>query len=138
MTPDRLGSVIGAADVVVLAAPASASTEGLADAAFLVGMKPGSVLVNVARGSLVDEEALLAALDRGMPEAAILDVFVTEPLAADHPFWSHPAVTLTAHNAAGGTGRYGRQADLSAENLDRYRAGRPLLNDVTDAVLAQR
>jgi phosphoglycerate dehydrogenase-like enzyme len=137
VTPDGLLGVVGAADVVVLSAPATTATTGLVDAGFLAAMKPGSVLVNVARGSLVDEDALLVALDRGTPEAALLDVFATEPLPADHPFWDHPGITVTPHNAAGGTGRHARQAELFAENLDRYLGGRPLLNDVTATILAE-
>lgn len=138
VTPDQLPDVIGDADVVVLAAPATPQTDRLVDDGFLRAMRPGSVLVNVARGCLVDEDALLAALDRGAPGAAVLDVFVTEPLPADHPFWTHPAVTVTPHNAAGGTGRYGRQAELFADNLERLLAGRPLRNDVTTEILGQR
>ena len=136
VTPDELPNVIGLADVVVLAAPANAGTSGLVDQQFLAAMKPRSVLVNVGRGSVVDEQALLVALDQGIPEAAILDVFATEPLPAGHALWSHPAVLVTPHNAAGGVGRYQRQADLFAENLRRYLAGEPLLNDIT-AVMAR-
>jgi phosphoglycerate dehydrogenase-like enzyme len=131
VTPDQLPLVIGLADVVVLALPAKPDTAGLVDAPFLAGMKSGSILVNVGRGSLVDEAALLAALDRGVPERAILDVFATEPLPARHPLWRHPAVVVTPHNAAGGVGRYERQAELFAENLDRYLSGEALLNDIT-------
>ena len=127
----ELPAVVGDADVVVLCVPATPQTDGLADGAFLRAMKPGSVLVNVARGSLVDETALLAALERGVPEAAILDVFSEEPLPPAHPFWAHPRVTVTAHNAAGGTGRHSRQADLFSANLDLYSRGEPLMNDVT-------
>jgi phosphoglycerate dehydrogenase-like enzyme len=134
--PDQLFEVIELADVVVLAAAANSSNLGLVDAAFLAAMKPRSVLVNVARGSLVDEGALVTALDRGTPEAALLDVFENEPLPADHPLWRHPAVKVTPHNAAKGTGRYQRQADLFSENLARYLAGRPLINDVTPAILS--
>ncbi len=135
VTPDRLGDVAGEADVVVLAAPANDATNGLVGEAFLAAMKQGSVLVNVARGTLVDDRALLAALDRGVPEVAVLDVFATEPLPGDHPYWHHPAVVLTPHNAAGGTGRYERQAVLFRENLDRFLAGEPLRNDVTEEIL---
>ena len=134
VTPDRLADVVGEADVVVLSAPASAATDQLVDADFLAAMKPRSVLVNVGRGSLVDEAALLAALDTGTPAAAALDVFATQPLPPDHPFWTHPSVRVTPHNAAGGGGRFGRQADLFDANLTRYLAGEPLGHDVTDAI----
>jgi phosphoglycerate dehydrogenase-like enzyme len=120
-------------DVVVLAAPATAETIGFVDDRFLAAMAPGSVLVNVARGALVDETALLAALDRGRPEAAILDVFATEPLPADSPFWDHPGVVLTPHSSAGGLARHSRVVDLFVENLERYRAGQPLLHEVRPA-----
>ena len=136
VTPDQLTAVIGEADVVVLAAPASPATDNLVDADLLAAMREGSVLVNVSRGALVDEGALLAALDRGIPAVAVLDVFGTEPLPEDHPFWTHPSVRITPHNAAGGLGRLQRQADLFSDNLDRYRTGRPLLHDVTDELLA--
>ena len=131
VTPAQLSSVVGEADVVVLATPSTAETRGLVDDDFLRAMKPESVLVNVARGNVVDESALLAALDHGVPEAAILDVFAIEPLSTDHPFWTHPAVTVTPHNSAGGTGRFRRQAHAFAKNLDRYLSGEPLLHEVT-------
>jgi len=134
VTPDQLDEVVGLADVVVLAAPATPQTIGLVDADFLSRMKSGSVLVNVARGALVDDGALIESLDSGHVAAAILDVFRTEPLPADHPFWSHPSIRVTPHTAAGGIGRFGRQSDLFKENLDRYLAGRPLLNEVTHEV----
>ena len=134
VTPDQLDQVIGLADVVVLAAPATPETESLVDADFLSRMKARSLLVNVARGTLVDDDALIESLDSGHLSAAVLDVFRTEPLPADHPFWSHPSIRVTPHNAAGGTGRFQRQAELFKENLDRYLDGRPLLNEVTDAI----
>ncbi|HZT66592.1 MAG TPA: D-2-hydroxyacid dehydrogenase [Acidimicrobiales bacterium] len=134
VTLDELPEVIGEADVVILCAPATSETRGIVGEEFLRHMKPASLIVNVARGSLVDEDALLRALDRGRPAHAILDVFASEPLPADHPFWDHPAVTVTPHNAAGGTGRYRRQAELFAANLDRYLGGQDLLNDVSQVI----
>jgi phosphoglycerate dehydrogenase-like enzyme len=134
VTPDRVLDTVGQADVIVLAAPATAATADLVDAGFLARVKPGCLLVNVARGSLVDEDALLAALDDGRVGVAVLDVFRTEPLPAGHPFWTHPSVRITPHNAAGGRGRLGRQAELFAANLDRFLSGAPLLNDVTDLI----
>ena len=130
--PDEVPQVVGDADVVVLAAPSSPETHHLVDAAFLAAMKPSSLLVNIARGALVDEGALLDALERGDTiEAAVLDVTSTEPLPPDSPLWDHERITITPHNAAGGTGRFERAADLFLENLRRYRAGEPLLHEVT-------
>jgi phosphoglycerate dehydrogenase-like enzyme len=134
VTPDALGHVVGLADVIVLAAPATPETANLVDADFLSRMKAASVLVNVARGTLVDDDALIESLDSGHLAAAVLDVFRTEPLPEHHPFWSHPRVRVTPHNAAGGLGRLARQAALFGENLDRYLAGRPLLNEVTQDI----
>ena len=116
------------ADVVVLSLPLNAATKDMAGAALFAAMKPGSVLVNVGRGGLVDETALLAALDAGAPAHAVLDVFQTEPLPADSPFWDHPGVRVTPH-ASGITGaQNGRNAALFVDNLERFVAGRPLLN----------
>jgi phosphoglycerate dehydrogenase-like enzyme len=134
VTPDQLDQVLGLADVVVLAAPATPETENLADADFLSRMKRGGLLVNVARGTLVDDDALIASLNSGHLSAAVLDVFRTEPLPENHPFWSHPSIRVTPHNAAGGIGRLHRQAELFEQNLDRYLDDRPLLNEVTDAI----
>ncbi len=115
------------ADVVVLAAPLNAETQNLADAGFFGAMKAGSVLVNVGRGGLVDEAALLAALDAGTPEHALLDVFHTEPLPQDSPFWNHPKVALTGHASAFGSGQTARNDSLFLENLRRHLAGEALL-----------
>ena len=130
-TPDRLGELLPDADVVVLSLPLTAQSADMVDAGFLAAMKPGSVFVNVGRGGLVDEDALLAALDAGKPEHAILDVFRTEPLPADSRFWDHPRVTLTPHASPIGSGLSARSDALFLDNLDRFMGGRPLLNQVT-------
>lgn len=133
VSPAEVHQALPRADVVVIAAPATAATRHLVDATFLDAMKDGSLVVNIARGSMLDEDALVAALDRdGGIEAAVLDVTDTEPLPAESPLWTHPAVTITPHNAAGGTGRGRRATELFCENLRRYRAGLPLLHQVTE------
>lgn len=132
VTPARIPEVLPAADVVVLAAPATDETARLVDAGFLAAMKERSVLVNIARGALVDEDALIAALDRGVPEAAILDVTDTEPLPEDSPLWTHPRVVLTPHSSALGHGRFDRAAGTFIDNLGRYLRGEPLLNEIAD------
>jgi len=132
ITPDGIHAALPRADVVVLSAPANASTQHLVDAAFLDAMSETAFLVNVGRGSLVDEVALAAALDQGSISGAALDVFEVEPLPADHPWWDDPRVVVTPHNSAGGRGRHARGADLFSENLARYQRGVPLLRLVTE------
>ena len=129
IAPQRdTGELLPTADVVVLSLPLTAETRHLVDADFLAAMKPGSALVNVGRGGLIDEPALLAALDRGIPEHALLDVFETEPLPPESPFWDHPRVTLTPHASGISEGAAGRNDQLFLENLARYAAGQPLKN----------
>ena len=94
-----LDELLAASDVLSLHVPLTDATAELVDARFLAAMRPGAVLVNVSRGGLVDEGALLAALDSGHIGAAGLDVLATEPAAADHPFRTHPNVVLTPHIA---------------------------------------
>ncbi|HZC15289.1 MAG TPA: D-2-hydroxyacid dehydrogenase [Caulobacteraceae bacterium] len=129
VTPDETKAQLPQSDVVVLLVPLSPATAGMVDADFLKAMKPGSVLVNVGRGDLVDETALLAALDAGRPEHALLDVFHKEPLPADSPFWTHPRVTLTGHASSIGDGLGPRGETLFLDNLERYLTSQPLLNE---------
>ncbi|MEI9977621.1 MAG: D-2-hydroxyacid dehydrogenase [Edaphobacter sp.] len=117
-------------DVVVLAVPDTPQTRNIANGTFFEAMKPGSIFVNVGRGALVDEPALLKALDRGVPEHALLDVFATEPLPPDSQFWGHPSVTLTAHCSGMSRGNPIRNDASFLTNLNRYLAGEPLQNEV--------
>ena len=132
-TPADTLALLPESDVVVLSTPLNAQTANTVDAAFLAAMKPGSVLVNVGRGGLVDEAALLAALDKGVPAHAVLDVFQTEPLPENSPFWDHPKVTLTPHASPLGSGLAARTDALFLDNLNRYLAGEALLNEVSKA-----
>ena len=134
--PDAVPAALARADVVVACVPATSQTAGLVDDAFLGAMRPGSVLVNVGRGSLVDQDALHRALDRGVPEVALLDVVDPEPLPPGSWLWSHPRVVLTPHNSAGGDGRFGRMADLFTDNLRRWREGAPLRNEAHPEAVA--
>ena len=124
--------MLGDADVIVLAAATNPQSTGMVDQAFLVRLKADSVLVNIGRGALIDEAALLRSLDDGRPGRAILDVFDSEPLPSESPFWRHPRVWVTAHTAAytAGTGRRG--GEIFLDNLGRYLDGRPLEFQVTD------
>lgn len=130
---DRLEAVLPRADVVVLSAPGGPETHHLMSRTTLGIMKSHSVLVNVGRGSLVDEDALHDALERGVPEVAILDVTETEPPAPDSWLWTHPRVVLTPHSSAGGTGRYARAAEVFCENLSRWQRGEALYHEVRPA-----
>lgn len=129
--PADLHEEAAAADVIVISAAANADSTHLVDAKLLSRMREGSVLVNVARGSLIDSAALLSALDAGRPGCAILDVFDTEPLPADDPLWTHPSVRVSAHCAGDGDGVNQRGAVVFLEHLDARLAGRPLRLEVT-------
>ena len=124
-----LPALLPETDVVVLACPLTAETRHMADAGFFGAMKPGSIFVNVGRGGLVDEPALLAALDNGVPEHAVLDVFETEPLPTESRFWDHPRVTLTPHSSGMSAGNTARNDALFLDNLRRFVQGEPLTNE---------
>jgi phosphoglycerate dehydrogenase-like enzyme len=130
ISPADLLVAATSADVVVVSAPATAETHHLIDKSFLSMMKHNSVFVNIARGSLVDQDALIAALDTGCPELAILDTVAIEPPPRDSVLWTHPRVVLTPHNSFAGDGTAKRNATLFMDNLDRYIAGDPLMNRV--------
>ena len=129
-TLSDIGQFLGDADVIVLACPLNAQTEGFANASFFDALKPGCVLVNIARGGLVDDAAMIAALDSGQLGTAVLDVFHEEPLPTDNPLWSHPKVRVTGHTSFSGSGTRGRWDELFFENIQRYAKSEPLLNEV--------
>lgn len=128
--PERLGELLERSDWVVLAAPHTGETERLIGAAEFARLKPGARLVNVARGALVDEEALVAALRSGRLAGAALDVTAEEPLPPESPLWSHPEVILTPHTSGVGPRFWERVAEQFADNLRRFLAGEPLENVV--------
>ena len=130
ITPDQALQALPEADIVLLCLPLTDATENIADAALFERMKPGSLLINVGRGGLVDEPALLAALDRGAPAQAYLDVVREEPRSADSPIWAHPNITLTPHIAALTEGSMIRTDGVFLENVDRFLNGQPLNNAV--------
>lgn len=115
-------------DALVIAAPKTADTIGMVDAAALAALRPGAILVNVARGDIVNETALLEALDSGRLGAAILDVFATEPLPPDSPLWQHPRARITPHIAA--PSEVEVIADEFAENYRRFVEQREMINSV--------
>ncbi|MEQ8558683.1 MAG: NAD(P)-dependent oxidoreductase [Henriciella sp.] len=119
---------IGQADAILLCAPHTPETENLADADFFAAMKEGSLFLNVGRGALVDEDALLKALDKGRPAHATLDVTREEPLPEDSPIWTHPGVTLTAHTSALTSESRKRNDELFLENLSAFLNEAPLRN----------
>jgi len=124
--PDRLPS----ADIVAITLPHTRETNRLFDAVMLARMKPGSLLVNIGRGRIIDEAALLEGLKAGRPGGAALDVFEREPLSPDSPLWAMENVIVSPHVAGFGANFWQSVVDLFAHNLDRWRAGQPLENVV--------
>ena len=118
------------ADLVVACVPLLESTVGLIDDAAFAAMKPGAVLVDVSRGGVTDEAALIAALGSGTIRGAALDVFATEPLPADSPLWGMENLIITPHCSSVDAGWSARSVRMFAENLGRYRRGEVLSNIV--------
>lgn len=121
-----LAETLAGAGILVLLLPLTPATERLMDTARLDLLPQGAVLINPGRGGLIDDAALLAALDRGQVGHATLDTFRIEPLPADHAFWSHPKVTVTPHIAA--ATRPESASRVLAENMRRGEAGEPFLH----------
>lgn len=128
--PSELHTMLGRCDVVVAAVPETPETTGMMDAAAFAAMRPGALFCNVGRGSLVDEAALIDALERGHLGAAALDVASVEPLPPDHPLWDAPNVMLSPHAAASPAALFQNLHVLFRDNLARYLRGEPLQNAV--------
>lgn len=116
--PDGFKAVLSKSDIVVILMPLTAQTRGLIDAGALSVMRQGACLINFARGPIVDEPALLSALDSGHIDHAVLDVFDEEPLSATSPFWSHPSVTILPHISAPTT--RSTAAKIAADNIEGF------------------
>ena len=124
---EELTTTARAADVLVLTMPLTDATRGIIDAEVLAALPPSAWLINVSRGALVDEPALLESLRAGRLAGAVLDVFGQEPLPSDSPWWDAPNVIVTPH-ASGVTLRF--LDELLVENVRRYLTGEPLLNQI--------
>jgi phosphoglycerate dehydrogenase-like enzyme len=127
----ELPGLLPQADVVVILLPLTSQTRGLVEARFLAAMRPGALLVNPARGAIVDTEALSSAVRNGRLRAA-LDVTDPEPLPDNHPLWSAPGVLITPHIAGSVRKFMDRAWRLIADQVRRYEAGEPLRNVVVD------
>lgn len=125
--PDEWRAQLGSFDWVVLAVPSTPDTRHLIGAAELAAMKPSAVLVNIARGDVVDQDALIAALGEKRIEAALLDVTAPEPLPPEHPLWALPNAQVTMHlSGRAQTKMFQRSADRFIVNLARWHAGEPV------------
>jgi phosphoglycerate dehydrogenase-like enzyme len=129
---DRLDDLLPPADFLVLSLPLYAETKDLIDAAALAKMKPGSVLVNMARGPIVVHDDLVAALASGHIAGAVMDVTEPEPLHPTSPLWDMPNVIITPHVGGQAAWRIDRMTDLFCQNLERWQAGLPLINYLSD------
>jgi len=129
-TPDRLRELLPRADWLAIACPLSDETRGAIDADALALLPPGARVLNVARGEIVDEAALIESLRDGRLAGAYLDVFATEPLPSESALWSLPNVIATPHNSAASRGNEARQVEIFLENLGRFARGEPLRNEI--------
>ncbi len=121
-----LEELLGVSDHVVVTAPATPATVRMLDAKAFAATKPGAHLVNIARGTLIDQDALIAALDDGTIALASLDVVDPEPLPAGHRLYTHPNVRVSPHISWSSPDSVTRTVDIFADNLRRYDAGEPL------------
>lgn len=129
---DRLPDLLGWADAIAVTAPLTDATRGMFDSTAFAAMRPGAWFVNVGRGEIVDEPALVEALLAGHLGGAALDVFATEPLPVDSPLWRFPNVIITPHSSGTTDRTRRRSVDLFIENFRRFAAGEPLAGVTRD------
>jgi phosphoglycerate dehydrogenase-like enzyme len=132
-TPQRLPELLPRADWLIIACPLTAETRGMINARALSLLPAGARLINIARGEVVDEAAMIAALRAGRLAGAYLDVFEKEPLPADSPLWDMPNVFVTPHNSSAASGNDARVQAIFLDNLERWARGAPLVNEVPRA-----
>ncbi len=130
VTPDALAAVAAEADYLVVAAPLTPATRGAVSRDVIGRLKPSAWVINIARGPIIDEPALIEALGAGRIGGAALDTFNAEPLPADNPLWKMPNVMITPHSSNRSPKARERTLALFVENVRRYKAGEPLLNQV--------
>jgi phosphoglycerate dehydrogenase-like enzyme len=130
LPPERLADLLSSSDVIVLSAALTADTRLLVNREALAHVKRGASLINISRGRLVDDEAVVDALRDGRLGGAALDVFTREPLPADSPYWDLPNVIVTPHVSGAMEDYWTPLVALFAENLRRFEKGEPLLNVV--------
>jgi D-2-hydroxyacid dehydrogenase (NADP+) len=131
LPPAALDRLLPACDWAIIACPLTPDTRHLIDARRLALMKPGAGIANIARGEIIDEAALLRALQGGRLRHAYLDVFHAEPLPPDSPLWDLPNVLISPHNAGASTGTYARGVEIFLGNLSNYLSAQPLQNEAS-------
>ncbi|MGH8701616.1 MAG: D-2-hydroxyacid dehydrogenase [Burkholderiales bacterium] len=128
--PAALPGLLPRCDWLVIACPLTPQTRGLVDAGLIAALPRGARIINVARGEIVAEQALIAALQSGHLGGAYLDVFETEPLPPESPLWDLPNVLITPHNSSAAAGNDKRVLAIFLDNLGRWHRGEPLVNEV--------
>ena len=136
--PAALPGLLPRCDWLIIACPLTPETRGLVDAGMIARLPKGARLINIARGEIMAEQALIEALRSGQLAGAYLDVFETEPLPADSPLWDLPNVLVTPHNSSAATGNDERVLEIFLDNLARWHRGAPLVNEVTFETADQR
>lgn len=128
--PAQLATLLPATDWLVIACPLTAKTRGMIDAGLIAKLPRGARVINIARGEIIDEAALVAALQSGHLGGAWLDVFEKEPLPPESPLWDLPNVFVTPHNSAAASGNEQRVNAIFFDNLKRWHRGEALVNEV--------